>query len=157
MTASADASIAALQGTANSRRCHNALFRQEQLKALHDSLRIKTQEIIAAIEADSNVSHAEATLECALVLSIVKDNYKSIDPAKELETEHRATRGQNHTSRSQPWGVAYIQADLSHSPFFSVIVPLSAALTAGNCVALRVSTFALNYPNTLATLNLILV
>jgi aldehyde dehydrogenase (NAD+) len=32
----------------------------------------------------------------------------------------------------------YIEAQKNHTPFFSAIVALSAALRAGNCVALKV-------------------
>lgn len=133
-----EVALATLQATALSTRCHNAFFRQKQLKSLHDALRNTSNAIRDAIKHDTHVSDEEATTEVALVLDLVKEHYNSIDAKKELEAEYRIKNGKDASDRREPWGVAYIEPQKSHTPFFSAISPLSAALAAGSCVALKV-------------------
>lgn len=141
MTATSASQIAALQATANTRRCHNSFFRQEQLKALHDVLRTRSSDIVTAIQKDTNVTSVEATIQCALALSIIKEHYQAINPGKELENQHRIMEGKNARDRRDPYGVVYIEPDLKHTPFFSIVVVLGAAVAAGNCVALKVKPY----------------
>lgn len=133
-----DVALANLQATALTSRCHNAFFRQKQLKALHDTLRQNTSSIKDAIKQDTRVSDAEATVQVALALDNVKEHYSSIDVKKELVQEYRITNGTDASDRSEPWGVVYVEPQQNHTPFFSVIVALGAALAAGNCVGLKV-------------------
>lgn len=134
-----DVALANLQATALTTRCHNAFFRQKQLKALHDTLRNSSSAIRDAIKQDTRVSEEEATTEVALALNTISDHYSSIDTKKELEQEYRITNGKNAADEREPWGVAYVESQRDHTPFFSAIVAISAALAAGNCVALKVS------------------
>jgi aldehyde dehydrogenase (NAD+) len=138
MTTVITSQIAALQATANTRRCHNAFFRQEQLKSLHDIVRARSSDIVSSIRKDTNVTSVEATRECALAISIIKEHYNAINPEKELEDERRIANRKNAKDRREPCGVVYIEPDLNHTPFFSIMVALSAAVAAGNCVALKV-------------------
>jgi hypothetical protein len=133
-----DAALADLQATALTARCHNVFFRQKQLKSLHDTLRINKNFIKDAIKQDARVSDAEATTEVALALETVKEHYSSLDSKKELSEEYRITSNKDASDWRNPWGVVYIEPQRSHTPFFSVVVALSSALTAGNCVALKV-------------------
>lgn len=135
----ADSALAQLQATVLTARCHNSFFRQKQLKSLHDALRQDSNTIKDAIKSDIRVSEQEAMTEVALSLELVKDHYASINPAKELEEEYRVSNGKDALDQGQPWGVVYIEPQQSHTPFFSIITALSAALAAGNCVALKVS------------------
>jgi hypothetical protein len=135
----ADLALADLQATALTQRCHNAFFRQKQLKSLHDALRKETSAIKDAIKQDTPVSDAEATAEVALALDIVKEHYSSIDPKKELDEEYQIVNGKDASERRDPWGVVYIELQPKHTPFYSTIVALAAALAAGNCVTLKVS------------------
>ncbi|KAF3046231.1 hypothetical protein E8E11_004767 [Didymella keratinophila] len=132
-----DSAIAQLQATALTARCHNSFFRQKQLKSLHDALRQDSNTIKDAIKSDSRVSESEATAELALSLDLVKEHYASINPANELEEEYRLSKGKDAQDQTQPWGVVYIEPQQSHTPLFSIITALSAALAAGNCVALK--------------------
>ncbi|EUC40586.1 hypothetical protein COCMIDRAFT_30502 [Bipolaris oryzae ATCC 44560] len=132
-----EAALEILQATALTARCHNAFFRQKQLKSLHDALRNSSDAIRNAIKQDTHVSDEEATTEVAVVLDLVKEHYASIDVTKELEAEYRITNGKDASNRRVPWGVAYIEPQKSHTPFFSVLSPLSAAVAAGTCVALK--------------------
>jgi acyl-CoA reductase-like NAD-dependent aldehyde dehydrogenase len=134
----ADSAIAQLSATALTARCHNSFFRQKQLKSLHDALRQDSNTIKDAIKSDTQVSEQEATTEVALSLELVKEYYASINPAKELEEEYQIANGKDASAQTGPWGVVYIEPQQNHTPFFSAIAALSAALVAGNCVALKV-------------------
>lgn len=136
----ADSALAQLQATALTARCHNSFFRQKQLKSLHDALRQDSNTIKDAVKSDTRVSEQEATAEVALSLELVKEHYASINPAKELEEEYRVSNGKDARDQTQPWGVVYIEPQQNHTLLFSIITALSAALAAGNCVALKVST-----------------
>lgn len=131
-----------LQATALTARCHNAFFRQKQLKTLHDTLRKNSNSIRDAIKQDTHVTDDEATTEVALVLDLVKEHYDSLDATKELEAEYSLTNGKNAADRRFPWGVVYVEPQKSHTPFFSALSPVSAAIAAGSCVALKVSSDA---------------
>jgi len=133
-----DAALADLQATALTARCHNVFFRQKQLKSLHDVLRKNVSSIKDAIKQDARTSDAEATTEIALALDIVKEHYLSLNSKKELDEEYRITKKKNASDRREPWGVVYIEPQQNHTQLFSVAVPVSAALAAGNCVALKV-------------------
>lgn len=135
---SPDVAVATLQATALTARCHNAFFRQKQLKSLHDTLRGNASSIKDAIKQDTHISDVEATAEVALALNIVQEHYSSLDSKKELEEEYRITNGKDANTRREPWGVVYIEPQQSHTPFFSVLVAVAAALRAGNCIALKV-------------------
>lgn len=138
--------IANLQATVLTARCHNAFFRQKQLKSLHDTLRKNSSAIKDAIRQDARVSDEEATTEVALALNTISEHYKSIDTKTELEREYRITNGKDASDEREPWGVAYVESQRDHTPFFSAVAAVSAALAAGNCVALKVSSFAIEYP-----------
>ena len=133
-----DIALARLQATALAARCENAFFRLKQLKSLHDMLRNNSRVIKDAIKQDTCASDDEAMSEIALTLDVVKKNYNSIDSKKELEQEYHLARGKDAGERRKSWGVTYIEPHRSHTPFFSAIVALSVALTAGNCVAVKV-------------------
>ncbi|KAL5115930.1 hypothetical protein ACEQ8H_006152 [Pleosporales sp. CAS-2024a] len=134
---SADAAIANLQATVLTARCHNAFFRQKQLKSLHGALRNNVSALKDALRHDTKVSDAEASSEVALALDVVKEHYGALDANKELEEEYRIVNKKNASQRREPWGLAYIEPQQNHTPLFSVITAVSAALAAGNCVALK--------------------
>ncbi|KAF9698765.1 hypothetical protein EKO04_003265 [Ascochyta lentis] len=147
-----DSAVATLQATALTARCHNSFFRQKQLKSLHDAVRQDSNTIKDAIKSDTRVSEQEATAEVALALDLIKEYYSSINPAKELVEEYRVTNGKDALDQANPWGVVYIEPQQTHTPFYSVIAPLSAALAAGNCVALKIENNLRALPSLLRTL-----
>lgn len=138
MMSSSDEAVAALAATARTARCHNAFFRQQQLKFLHDALRTETTSIISALRQDRAVTDEEASTEVAVALNIVKENHASINPKTELQAEYRIAKGQDAVDRTVPWGVVYIDPNTEHTPLLSVVSPLSTAIAAGNCVLLNV-------------------
>ncbi|KAJ4383825.1 hypothetical protein N0V86_000668 [Didymella sp. IMI 355093] len=147
-----DSAIANLQATALTARCHNSFFRQKQLKCLHDVLRQDSRAIEDAIKSDARVSEQEAIAEVALSLDLVKELYASINPVKELEDEYRVSNAKDAQNQTQPWGVVYIEPQQGHTPFFSIVTALSAALAAGNCIALKLDNNLRAIPSLLRTL-----
>ncbi|KAF2021436.1 ALDH-like protein [Aaosphaeria arxii CBS 175.79] len=147
-----DVIVAQLQATARTDQCRNVFFKQSELKALHDALRSNASQIKEAIQKDTSVSSSEARTEVAVALSIVKDHYQSLDPKKELEYEYRTSKGIDTLDRREPWGLVYIEPDLRHTPFLSVIAPLSAAIAAGNCVLLKLESSLRQIPALLRTI-----
>lgn len=133
-----DVAISNLHSTALSARCHNVFFRQKQLKSLHDVLRNNASDIRDALKQDTRASDAEVTIELALALETVKEHYNAIHSKRELESEYLITNGKDAQDRSEPWGVTFIEPQQSHTPLFSTVAVLSAALRAGNCIALKV-------------------
>ena len=131
--------FSSIRASAADGHCHNTYFRQEQLKNLHDILRKNGSDVRDAIRQDTGVSEAEATVEYSLALSTVKDHYAGLDPVKELDDEYRIARGKDAKDRMEPVGVVYIEPNTGHTPFFSILTPVSASLAAGNCVVLKVS------------------
>lgn len=131
--------LATLHATALTSRCHNPFFRHEQLKSLHDTLRNEIESLRSAIRQDTACTDVEATVEIATGLALVKEHYASIDPKKELENEYRPAHELDAQDRTEPWGVVFIEPNLGHTSFLSILGPLSAAIAAGSCVALKVS------------------
>ncbi|KAF2132054.1 ALDH-like protein [Dothidotthia symphoricarpi CBS 119687] len=152
MPSTSDNALASLQATAFTARCHNAYFRQKQLKSLHDVLRNDSSVIKDAISQDSHVSEGEAATEVAVALDVVREHYDSVDAKKELAEEYRVTNGKDASDRREPLGVVYIEPLRTHTPFFSTVVAVSAALAAGNCVALKVENNTRTLPSLLRTL-----
>ena len=141
--------LPSLQATVLTARCHNPFLRQKQLKCLHDVLRKNSSELKDALKQDSRISDTDATTEVALALTVIKDHYAAIDPDKASKDEYRIANGQNAAEAREPWGVVYVEPGQRHTPFFSTVVALSAAIAAGNCVALKVN----RSPSTSAGLN----
>lgn len=133
-----ESALANLQATGLTARCHNAFFKQKQLKALHNTLRNNVSAIKDAIQQDTHVSNEEAVTEVAFALDIVREHYTSVNVKKELEHEYLITNGKDAGDKREPLGVVFIEPQQNHTPFFSIIAPLSAAVAAGNCVALKV-------------------
>jgi acyl-CoA reductase-like NAD-dependent aldehyde dehydrogenase len=138
MTTDADTIIANLTATTQTQKCRNTFFRQAVLKSLHDILSQNVSQIKDAIRKDTAVSNLEAEAEVVVTLSIIKEHYAALEPERDLEEEYRVVKGRNASGRQEEWGVVLLEPQLVHTPLFSVMSPLSAALTAGNCVALKV-------------------
>lgn len=134
----ADSTLADLNATALTGRSANPFFRREQLKFLHDALRGEIDGIREALKNDQHITDAEANFEIATALGHLKTQYAGIDQKAELESEYRPKKAKDAADRTEPWGVVYIEPDLGHTPFFSVVEPLGAAIAAGSCIALKV-------------------
>jgi acyl-CoA reductase-like NAD-dependent aldehyde dehydrogenase len=118
-------------------RARTPRYIQNQLQALHSSLLKNALEIRQAIASSSNYTPAEVSIEYYLALSVVKDQYVSIDFDKMMEEEYRIANRKDAADRRVAAGIAYIVPS-SHTLFYSVIAPLSVAIAAENCVVLEV-------------------
>ena len=118
-------------------RARTPRYIQNQFQALHSSLLKNGSEIRQAIASSSNYTPAEVSIEYYLTLSVVKDQYASIDFDQMMEEEYRIANGKDAADRRVAAGIVYIVPS-SHTLFYSVIAPLSVAIAAGNCVVLEV-------------------
>jgi hypothetical protein len=138
-------SIARLQASNIDGRARTPRYIQNQLQALHSSLLSNGSEIRQAIAASSQYTPAEVSIEYYLAISVVKDQYTSIDFEQMLEDEYRIANGKDAPDRRIAAGIVYIVPS-SHSSFYSTIAPLSVSIAAGNCAVLEVSPFDLIFP-----------
>lgn len=118
-------------------RLHNIIYRQTQLEKLQKTLIANIASIENAIRNDSGNSEAEAAVECILTLQSLKGYYNLLDAEDALHKEYSIARGEDAPEHVEPIGVVYVVPSV-YSPFYSVIVALSAAIAAGNCVVLEV-------------------
>ncbi|KAF7193252.1 Aldehyde dehydrogenase, dimeric NADP-preferring [Pseudocercospora fuligena] len=114
-------------------RYHNIYHRQVELERLCKALTDNVNEIKQAISADYQYSESEIAVEYHLTLSAVKQYYASLSPKKAHDEEYLVASGKDAANHRCPAGIVYIEP-IQHTLFYSTIVPLSAALAAGNCV-----------------------
>jgi hypothetical protein len=131
-------SFAELRAAAIDGRTHNIYYRQHQLEALHTALINHASEIRDAIAADYDHSPAEVAIEIHLALSALKQSYETLQPTKAHADEYLLASGSDAPDAKIPAGIAYIEP-CTHTLFFSVIAPLSAAIAAGSCAIVLVS------------------
>lgn len=126
-----------LRAAAIDGRTQTIYYRQAQLEKLYETLVENATSIQEVIVTDTGVSQAEARIEYSLALSSLREQYAQLDPLKEHEEEYLIREGRNAPSLRTGVGIVYIKPT-THTLFFSVISPLSAAIAAGNCVLLQV-------------------
>ncbi|KAK5129995.1 hypothetical protein LTR08_002550 [Meristemomyces frigidus] len=114
-------------------RAHNILYRQTQLERLCKVLVERSPDITQAIATDYGHSPAEIAVELHLTLAAVKRDYASLQPAEAYKQEYLLAAGKDASFSRKPAGIVYIEPCM-HTMFYSVVVPLSAAIAAGNCV-----------------------
>lgn len=131
-------SFAEIRAAAIDGRTHNIYYRQHQLEALHTALLERATDIKEAIAADYNHTPAEVAVEIHLALSALKQSYETLQPVKAHAEEYLLASGNDAPNSKIPAGIAYIEP-CTHTLFFSVIAPLSAAIAAGNCAIVLVS------------------
>lgn len=131
------ANIKRIQAAVLDGRAQTVRFRQQQLVKLQEVLVNGRSSLVDAICADTGYKTAEAEAQCYLTLSALKDYYCSLELKQMLEEEFRVAKSQDNTTRRTPFGCAYI-IPTQYSLLYSVVVPLSAAIAAGNCVLLEV-------------------
>jgi len=127
-----------IRAAAIDERCHNVFYRQTQLERLSKALIDKSSDIRQAIATDYGYTPAEVAIELHLALGAVKRDYASLQPKEAHEEEYLIAVGKDAKSIRKPAGIVYIEP-CKHTLFYSVVVPLSAAIAAGNCVIVLVS------------------
>ncbi|KAL1908370.1 hypothetical protein Sste5344_005898 [Sporothrix stenoceras] len=122
-----------LRATVTDGRAANVFFRKNQLRRLNDELLGAKADLLKAITNDSGNTATEAWIEFYLTLSALKSYFDDLDPAQELQDEYRIAHGRDAADAREAVGIVYIQPD-AHSYLYSVVVPIGAAIAAGNCV-----------------------
>lgn len=140
--ASDEAAIERLQMSAVDGRAENGRFRQGQLQSLHRALREEAGKICAALQADSGSSTAEVETEFYLAMEAIRHFYDSLDFDTDLKDEYSVAHGKDNSNRRVGLGVVIIKPT-SHTRLYSIVTPLAAAIAAGNCVLLDVSSWCL--------------
>lgn len=131
-----DKAIDILIGTVTDQRTHNIRYRQNELQKLHAALLASKDRIQDALCKTGLDSH-EVETEFFLTTDGINQFYHTLDFKVSLEEEYLVTRGRNNTSRRVGIGLVAIRPK-QHSRLYSTIIPLAAAVTAGNCVLLEV-------------------
>jgi len=130
--------ISLLRASVVESRAENVRYRQDQLYALHAALRENVDAISLAITDDSRCSVQDAETEFYLGMDALRKSYESLNFEKSLKNEYLVANGKSNEERRVAMGLIAIKPS-RHSRFYSVIVPLAAALVAGNCILLEVS------------------
>lgn len=111
-------------------------FREKQLASLHRTLLSARSEIIHAIINDSQSHSNEATAQYLIVMQTIKALHESVNPKTLIENEYQVAKGRNHTTKRSPYGCVCITPSTCDK-FYSTVVPVAAAIAAGNCVFLE--------------------
>ncbi|KAI1849467.1 hypothetical protein JX265_012716 [Neoarthrinium moseri] len=136
--AAQDIAIERLQMAVVDGRTDNIRYRQNQLQSLHAALRNDAGTIASALAADSQASSAEVEAEYYLAMNSVQHFYDSLVFKDEHEKEYQVTHGKDNATRRLGVGLVVIRPT-SHTRFYSIVTPLAAAISAGNCVVLELA------------------
>ncbi|EPE04034.1 aldehyde dehydrogenase [Ophiostoma piceae UAMH 11346] len=132
-------------------RLTNVFYRREQLARLRQTLVESRQTILAAIVEDApGITPAEAFVELYMTIAAIKQHHDSLKPSAERAEEYSIANGQDAPDSRGGVGVVAIVPQ-SHSLLYSVIIPLSAAIAAGNCVAVVLEKTLQTLPRLLET------
>ena len=69
--------------------------------------------------------------------STLKEYHNTLNIDRALQDEYAIARGEDAASRRDPVGIVYI-VPTSYTIFYSVLVAVAGALTAGNCIVIEV-------------------
>jgi acyl-CoA reductase-like NAD-dependent aldehyde dehydrogenase len=131
-------SLQAVREAAIDGRMHNVIYRQLQLESLQKTLFEHSDAIEQAISNDSGHSANETAIEYLLAMNTVNAYYQSLDFKSTLNEEYRILKGEDREGRQEPVGIVYI-VPTNYTLFYSVVVAVSAAIAAGNCVVIEVT------------------
>ncbi len=129
--------LSKLQEAVTDGRLANVFFRREQLSRLHDTVLQNKETIVDGIVKDSGNTAAEAFAEFYATLSAITSYHDQLQPEAELDAEYRIARGQDAPEAREGVGIVLIRPQ-THTFVYSVLTPVSAAIAAGNCVAVVV-------------------
>jgi acyl-CoA reductase-like NAD-dependent aldehyde dehydrogenase len=136
-----DFSIERLRASITEGRPESVRFRQNEFQRLHAALRENSASICDAISKDESCSTADSEKEFYLTMDALRTFYETLDFDHLLKQEYLVKEGKDNRNRRVGLGLVAIRPS-SHSQFYSVLVPLGAAIAAGNCVILEVRFFA---------------
>lgn len=131
-----DLSLQNVREASVDRRMQNVLYRQVQLERLQSVLVSNAKSIQTGMMKDGGYTAVEAQIEYVLSLHSLKEYYQALDPIESLKDEYAIARGKD-AQNLEGVGIIYI-VPATYSMFYSVVVAVSAALAAGNCVVVEV-------------------
>lgn len=119
-------------------RTENIRYRQNQLQSLHAALRSEADALCGALAQDARASSAEVETEFYLTMDAVRHFYDALDFDAEHKQEYLpVTEGRDNATRRVGVGLVVIRPT-THTRLYSIVTPLAAAISAGNCVILEV-------------------
>ncbi|KAG4438900.1 hypothetical protein IFR05_005635 [Cadophora sp. M221] len=129
-------------------RTANIRYRQNELQSLHQVLRSYVDELLLASTKDSSGDGStepgfEADAEYSHTMSAVKQFYSSLNFEQSHKDEYLLANGADNPSRRVGKGLVVIRPT-THTRLYSIISPIAAAITAGNCVCLELEDTMLN-------------
>ncbi|KFY35727.1 hypothetical protein V494_05662 [Pseudogymnoascus sp. VKM F-4513 (FW-928)] len=140
-------SLEQLHAAAIDGRTDNVRHRQNELQKLHLCLRENATTILSCISKDSDGGSSTISLESEaeywLTINAVEQQYDGLDFETSIKEEYLIATGTNNENRRIGKGVVVIRPT-THTRFYSIIVPLVAAIAAGNCIALELADTMLN-------------
>ena len=110
-------------------------YRERQLSSLHRTLVAKRQELLQGLVDALNFTRNEALAEYLQVLNSIKTYHATCDPLSCNETEYAIARSEDYLDRRMPAG--YVHVIPADESLYNTIVPVAAAITAGNVVLLQ--------------------
>ncbi|KAK6071027.1 putative aldehyde dehydrogenase [Seiridium cupressi] len=134
--ASSETAIERLQMAVVDGRTENVRYRQGQLQSLSAALRDDVEKIASALADDSKGSPKEVEVEYYLAMNTVRHFYDTLNFEMEYTREYQVVHGKDNAMRREGVGLVLIRPT-NHTRFYSIIAPLAAAISAGNCVALE--------------------
>jgi acyl-CoA reductase-like NAD-dependent aldehyde dehydrogenase len=111
-------------------------YRERQLSSLHRGLSAAKDELLSVLRSGAAITQAEAVVEYLLTLNAIKSFHTTCDPASCREEEYTIANSKDYNDRRIPYGYAYISPANADS-LYSTVVPLAAAISAGNVVLLQ--------------------
>jgi len=138
MFASASASLQRIESGNVDGRARSPRYIQNQLTSLYNVLVANKQELREALSSAEDVTEVEVELELHLALDTVRQAYNRFDFEAEIAAEYSVARGEDAPERRVAHGIVYLIPS-SHTLLYSITSPMSAAITAGNCVVVEVS------------------
>ena len=138
-----DQRIQRIRAAAIDGRTENIRYRQGQLQNLHAALREQYDTLRESMLRDAPMSESEIDAELFLSMATVKEFYDSLDFEKEFEQEYLIAHSKNNSERRVGYGSVLIRPT-SYTRLYSVISPLAAAISAGNCVIVEVCNYSQN-------------
>lgn len=146
-----ESALERLQNTIIDGRAENIRYRQDQLQSLHKTLQAEADTIRRALTEDSLSSVVEVETEFYLALDSIRHFYDTLDFDKELEDEYLVANGKDNPHRRVPVGLVILRPT-THTRFYSIINPVAAAISAGNCVYLELEDTLLQLDSVLKTI-----
>jgi len=119
-------------------RLENVFWRKKELQKLYKALVKQSSSIQTAIAQDKAGIMVEAKIEFCRALHVLKQRYLELEQEKMRQEEYSIANNQDAPAARRAFGIAYI-VPTSHTIFYSAITAVAAALAAGNCCILEVS------------------